>query len=38
VFQRIAKLLGETPLATLAAMVYTEAKKPEGFVEKVSRW
>lgn len=35
--QRIAKLPGKTPLATLAAMVYTEAKKPDGFAEKVGR-
>jgi hypothetical protein len=35
--QKIAKLPGKTPLATLAAMVYTAAKTKDGFCEKISR-
>ena len=35
--QKIAKLPGKTPLATLAAMVYTAAKTKDGFCAKVSR-
>jgi hypothetical protein len=34
---RVTGLKGKTPAATIAAQIYTEAKKPDGRVEKVER-